>query len=265
MDGSKTWFAVIITIVVSVALLYECASPKIKTAQGLEQHGNYAGAYQEYANLIIRRASQFKVPMLGENASSEDVGKWIGSLVSHYLSYRARKPKGSDCTAACQKLRELESHLTSFEHRFSEETSKELSHDKFMDIWHPAAFARQKTLPQSIRDEAEKAFNERLSIVNLKGDFDSYVEGILYNASLDVAVPFKIKSDAYKGPAFLLEPGEWMILSRVVPRLSNPNSKTYYEAHHIVGEYAATFITIPDTPHLISYALQIDESMYSPP
>jgi hypothetical protein len=261
MNKATGYISVIVFIAACFWIWHLYSKPKVKTAQSLEGQGKYAAAYEEYAKVIVGRSEKFKAPALQGATSGSEVQKWLNSVISSYISYRTSQPKETDCTIAYRKLRELESQLNILEHTFKQEVTRKLASSDFVDFWNKIIYSNQKTLPESGRKDAEAAFASHLSIVRLKGDFSSHIKGVLYNLHLDRAVPFEIHHGTLEGPGFLLAPGDWVILSRVVPELSEPRDKLYREARAVFGRYAATFFTVPEEPYAMLYHIELQQAI----
>lgn len=263
VEDLKAWGAIFGALAVVILVVVHWTRPKIGKAQALEREGKYAAAYDGYAELVVRRSTRFKGAAMKADVTSDEFQKWARLLVSGYISYRAERPKETECEIACGKLKELETQLRSLEHTFQLDSSDKLTRDLFITAWHEAFFGSQRTLPASARIEAEAAFEQRLSILGFKGDRSSHVDGVIYNRALDVGVPFAISRDDYHAGGFMLSAGEWAIVGRIVLSLSDPRSKLYYEARRIYGRHAATFVSVPNEPHVLVYRLTIDETHYS--
>ena len=91
----------------------------------------------------------------------------------------------------------------------------------------------------------------------LRSSSGEYIQGVLYNLQLDRAVPFDFEPHTALSVFVLLGPGDRVIVSRVVPELSDPADKGWREYHGIFGRYAAMFLTVPEEPHGLVYDVRL--------
>jgi hypothetical protein len=251
-DTKGCWLSLIVVVLFVLWFCYSCSTPKIKSAVSLEERGEYASAYEEYAKLLVRSSQKFELPK-----PEDDVKKWLGSLTRDYVSYKTQQPKKSDCRFACSKLRVLENQLNYLEHKFELKGNRRLEKGDVLEMWRKAFYYNQKSMPAYAIRNAETAFANHLSIVMLDGDYGSFVEGILYNAELDRSISFQLPKE--HSTWALLQPGEWVIVSRVVPELADPRDKGYFEAREVFGRYAATFVEVPAEPSGLLLQLVLHE------
>ena len=86
-----------------------------------------------------------------------------------------------------------------------------------------------------------------MSAVILEGDYISFIEGTIFNPKQRYVVRFELDSPTEGGLFMMLEPGEWLIVSRINLERSSPGSKRYRELHDQLGRYSAHFFDVPET------------------
>jgi hypothetical protein len=182
------------------------------------------------------------------------VKDWIAESVAVYVNYALNKPKAADLKESFERLERIGPQLTYLENNLRLEGSKKLGVEDYTVIFQASRFPDQKVVPKVVREAATDAYNNRLSVIFIKGDGVSYVEGGLYNEEINVSGRYSLTSSALEldgGAMLLLGPGKWVAVSRIILSLSNPQDRLYLELNGIQGRYAATFFSVPNESHLM--------------
>lgn len=243
----------VLSIFIFTILSIGCTDASLDDAEKAEAEQNYAKAYQIYAKVVTERAESFIAPIAEDITSGKAFSDWISKVIAAYTSYLLKRPTTSDSVIAARKMHELETQLAFLENTIKLRKAGPISQQQLIDIFHELYFSEQKTLPPSALEAAKKLYRENYSVFSIKGDFASTMKGLLYNADRDIAIPFTLEWDSFQAQAILLPPGEWMALCIIVPEKSDPRNKAYFEAHNIIGRYAATYFTVPTTSQLLEY------------
>jgi hypothetical protein len=240
-------------VIFAIVLLAACA-PNINDARKAETEERFSDAYQIYSEILVAASRSFTLPEQKLWKSGNDVEDWIAESTAAYTQYALNKPKAADLKESFEKLEGIEPQLTYLENAIRLEDSIKLTPYIFAIFLQASRLPDQKLVPKIIREAATSAYNSRLSIVVIKGDGVSYVEGGLYNEESNVSAKYSLTSSqaqTHDGAMLLLRPGKWVAVSRIIPSRSNENDKQYLDLNGIRGRYAGTFFSVPDESHLM--------------
>jgi hypothetical protein len=225
--------------------------------------GRYSDAYQLYAKTVVAKAQVFRAPLIPEIKSADDFGHWLGDLITAYLAYLSEKPSDDSCDVAVAKLRELTPQakdtapkLKYVENRAVPESRATASIKDYLHYFQNR-FPEQVSLPPAAQSAATHAYQEGLSIVFFEGDDVSHFEGVIYSPVYHVAVPLSLDWQPTAGAGFMLKPGSWIVITKIDRSQSDPRSTVYLDARDIEGRYAASFIDVPNSPHILRYQLMV--------
>lgn len=224
---------------------------RLHLARKAEAEGRFSEAYQHYCALIFAAGRSFALPQPDKFESENDIKGWISKCASAYTNYVVERPSNADLRDSSAKLENLGSHLTYVENKVEFKSSTELSLDDYVEALKFAQFPDQREVPETVRKHARKLYDKHISIIWIEGDGSCYVEGCFYNVEQNLSAKYTINYDPGAGAGAFLAPGDWVAVSRIVPESSNPQDKVWREARDLRGRYAATFLTVPKTSHVI--------------
>ena len=116
----------------------------------------------------------------------------------------------------------------------------------------PYLATHQKALPTGADESMKRVIEQHLSVVLLKGDYSSFVEVVFVNPEKRVATSAKLKPEIdVKYLVEFLCPGEWVVVTKVVPTLSNKNDTEYRKLRGIEGRYSIGKLVIPESSQQI--------------
>jgi hypothetical protein len=239
-----------------VILLASCSRSDIDVARKAETEERFSDSYQVSSKILFEASKSFSLPEPKSWKSWNDAKGWIEDSVAAYTKYSLDKPKVTDLKESFDRLERIGRQLTYLENKLHLENSVKLSLKDFVEFFQAKDFSDQKIIPKIVRDTAADAYNRQLSIVIIKGDGVSYVDGGLYSEEANVSARYNLThsiSQLSGGAVLLLRPGRWVAVSRAVPGLSNPADKAYLELNDIIGRYAGTFFSVPNESHLMIF------------
>jgi len=224
---------------------------KLHQARKAESEGRFSESYQLYCVVVFAAGQSFTLPQPKKFESTKDVQDWITKCATAYTNYVLEKPADTNLRESAAKLKSLETHLAYLENRLESKRSTKLTLDDYVDFFKSAYFPDQKEVPEKTRKHAQELYDSHVSIVCIEGDSSSHVEGCFYSVERNLSAKYAIDYDPGAGAVVFLAPGDWVVVSRIVPELSNPKDKAWREARDLRGRYAATFLTVPEASHAI--------------
>jgi hypothetical protein len=238
----------------SVVALAACSQSDISAARKAEAEERFSDAYQTSSKILYAASKSVSLPEQKLWKSWGDVKGWIEESLAAYTKFALNKPSASDLKESLERLKRTEPQLTSLESELRIDKSAKLSIEGFAAVFQALRFPDQKIVPKVVREAAAGAYNDRLSVVLIKGDGVSYVEGGLYNEENNISAKYSLTSSPFElngGAILLLRPGRWVAVSRIIPSLSNPEDKLYLQLNGIRGVYGGAFFSVPNESHLM--------------
>jgi hypothetical protein len=209
----------------------------IGDAVKLTKDGEYAKAYDKYADVLVRASKTFAMP-----DAKDDAKKWILSITQDYLLYVEEQPHKSDCRAAYSELGKLRDEITSLEITY-QKTESSFDESGFIQAWKDLFYRDQRSMPEKAMKNAKTGFANHLSEVVVKNDISAPIEGVFYSPNLDRSTSFRLEKLA-KAKGFFLESGPWVIVSRIPLDSMQEVDKSYFEQKGMKGRYAAHFFVL---------------------